>query len=136
MAHNGPVAAQQSGLFTRLVEMLHLDSFAQKIGTNKQVLIDIGLFGTIGLIIGFLFKRYSEYVIVLALFMLGLVVLEQLDLISISINVVALQQMLGLPNIPAITGETYLSLLWEWMKIHVPASISFGVGFLIGLKIG
>jgi len=137
MAHKAQVVVQpQPGLFEKISEALNLNVLSKKISANKHTLIDIGLFGAIGFIIGFLCKKYSEYVIMLAFFVAGLIVLNQFELIAISVNMIKLHQMLGVPYAPMMTGDAYLFLLWEWVKGHVPATISFVISFLIGLKVG
>lgn len=135
MAHK-MVIAQEPGMLERLAEMLHLDTIAHKLGTNKHLLIDIGLYGAIGFITGFLFKKYSEYVIVFALIVIGLIVLQQFDFITISLNMTKMQEMFGIPHIVSLSTDTYLILLWEWIKSNVLVSASMCVGFLIGLKVG
>lgn len=136
MAQKAQAIVQQPGLFERIFEVLHFDFIAQKIKINKQVLIDSSLFGLIGFIIGFLCKRYSEYVIMLAFFVICLCVFNQFNIITISINIPTIYQILGITNMPVLSGETYLFLLSEWIKGHIPAVISFCVGCLIGIKVG
>ena len=86
-------------------------------------------------ITGFLLKKYSEYFIALVLLLIGMFVLQRFDIITVSINIQKLHEMLGLQSV-VIMGEGYLSLLSEWMRANIPAVTSLSIGFLIGLKVG
>jgi uncharacterized membrane protein (Fun14 family) len=123
---------------TSLVESLknamQPETIANKIGMDKNLLIDIGLYGVIGFITGFLLKKYSEYFIAAALLIVAIVVLQQFDYVSIVVNSSKIHQKLGLQS--TIVGDRYGMLLVEWMKANIAASASLVVGFLIGLKIG
>lgn len=126
---------ESPGLIESLKNAMQPESIASKIGMDKNVLIDIGLYGAIGFIVGFLLKKYSEYFIAFALFIVGIVVLQQFDYVSFSINTPKIHQMLGLQSAPVV-GDKYGVLLLEWMKANVAGSASLVVGFLIGLKVG
>ena len=126
---------ESPGLIESLKNAMQPESIANKIGMDKNVLIDIGLYGAIGFIVGFLLKKYSEYFIAFALFIVGIVVLQQFDYVSFSINTPKIHQMLGLQSAPVV-GDKYGVLLLEWMKANVAGSASLVVGFLIGLKVG
>ena len=92
------------------------------------------IFGTIlGFIFGFLLKKYSEYFIAFALFIVGLVVLQQFGYVSIGLNTAKIHEMLGLES-AVVTTDGYGMLIIEWMKSNVPAAASLVVGFLLGLK--
>jgi uncharacterized membrane protein (Fun14 family) len=133
MINEGQVA--KAGIIETIKNAMHPDAIANKFGIDKNMLIDIGLYGSIGFIIGFLLKKYSEYFISLILLIIGLVVLQQFDYIAISINMPKIHEVLGLQSIPVV-GEGYASLLLEWLRANVAGSASLAVGFLIGLKIG
>lgn len=123
------------GVIETIKGSLQPEAIANKFGIDKNLLIDVGVYGAIGFIIGFLLKKYSEYFISLVLLVVGLVVLQQFDYISLSINNVKIQSTLGLEGMPMV-GSTYASLLWDWISTHVVSASSLGVGFLIGLKVG
>jgi len=124
----------QTGLIESFKNAMQPETIANKLGVDKNMLIDIGLFGAIGFITGFLLKKYSEYFIALALLIVGIVVLQQFDYLSVSLNVTKIHDMLGLQSVP-VAGVGYGALLLEWMKTNVAASASLGIGFLIGLKV-
>lgn len=106
---------------------------AEKLGVDKNFLIDIGVYGAVGFISGFLLKKYSEYFISLALLLVGLILLQQFDYINLSMNSTKIHTMLGLQG--AMSSEGYSGLLWDWVRAHVISASSFTVGFLVGLKV-
>ena len=124
----------QTGLIETFKNAIQPETIANKLGVDKNMLIDIGIFGAIGFITGFLLKKYSEYFIALALLIVGIVVLQQFDYLSVSLNVTKIHDMLGLQSVP-VAGVGYGALLLEWMKTNVAAGTSLGIGFLIGLKV-
>ena len=123
-----------TGFIESLKHAMQPEVIASKIGMDKNMLIDIGLYGAIGFITGFLLKKYSEYFIALVLLVIGLVVLQQFDYISVSINMPKIHALLGLHSVP-VAGDRYGALLLEWMKMNVAGAASLGIGFLIGLKV-
>lgn len=133
MINEGQIS--QAGLVETLKNAMHPETIANKIGIDKNMLIDIGLYGVIGFITGFLLKKYSEYFISLVLLIIGLVVLQQFDYISVSINIPKLHEFFGLQSVPAF-NDGYSALLLEWIRSNVAGAASLVVGFLIGLKIG
>jgi uncharacterized membrane protein (Fun14 family) len=131
-----PIAAN-TGFIETLKNAMQPDVIANRLGMDKNMLVDITLYGAIGFIVGFLLKKYSEYFISMALLVVGIVVLQQLDYVSFSINVPKIHQLLGLQSGAVVAdGYGYGMLLWESIKSNVAGSISLLVGFLIGLKIG
>lgn len=133
MINEGQVV--KPGIIETIKNAMHPEAIANKVGIDKNMLIDIGLYGSIGFIVGFLLKKYSEYFISFILLIIGLVVLQQFDYIAISINMPKIHELLGLQTLP-VAGEGYASLLLEWMRANVAGSASLAVGFLIGLRVG
>jgi uncharacterized membrane protein (Fun14 family) len=123
-----------TGLIDSLKNAMQPDVIAQKIGMDKNMLVDISLYGAIGFIVGFLLKKYSEYFISMALLIVGIVVLQQLDYVSFSLNMPKIHELFGIQTSVVVDG--YGKLLWESIKANVAGSTSFVVGFLIGLKVG
>jgi len=129
------VEVAKPGIIETIKNAMHPETIANKVGIDKNMLIDIGVYGSIGFIIGFLLKKYSEYFIALVLLIIGLVVLQQFDYIAISLNTPKIHDLLGLQAVPVV-GDGYVALLTEWVKANIPAFASLVVGFLIGLKVG
>ena len=126
----------QMSIFESIKNALQPEAIASKLGIDKHTLIDIGLYGAIGFIVGFLLKKYSEYFIAFVLAIIAILVLHQFDYISISLNVQKIHEMLGLPYIVTMMGNSYTSLFVEWVKSNIPGTASLTIGFLIGLKVG
>ena len=124
-----------TGLIDSLKNAMQPDVIANKLGVDKNMLVDITLYGSIGFIVGFLLKKYSEYFISMALLIVGIVVLQQLDYVSFSINMPKVHELFGIQSM-AVTTDGYGKLLWESVKANVAGSTSLVVGFLIGLKVG
>jgi uncharacterized membrane protein (Fun14 family) len=122
--------------FEKIKESLHLDTLAEKIKANKAVFIDIGIFSLAGFIAGFVTKRYGNYMIALVLFVVGLLILQHVDLIHISINWTNVEQVFGIQKNPAVEGGALLTVFWEWIKANVVRLVSLIIGFLIGLRCG
>jgi len=122
-------------LVEKIKEATEPETLMQKFGVDKNILFDVGVYGAIGFIVGFLLKKYSEYIIALAVLIVGLFLLQQFDYIFLSINVTKIQTMLGLENMP-VDSTAFGVFLLEWMKINVIATSSLIIGFLIGLKVG
>lgn len=128
-------ATAGAGFMESLKNAMQPEVIANKLGMDKNMLVDISLYGAIGFIIGFLLKKYSEYFISMALLIIGIVVLQHFDYVSFSINVPKIHQLLGLSS-TTVGADGYGMLLLESIKANVAGSVSFAVGFLIGLKVG
>ena len=127
--------APDTGLLESIKSSVQPESVAHKFGVDKNLLIDVGVYGIIGFIIGFLLKKYSEYFISLALLLVAIIVLQQFDYISMSFNTAKIHEALGLQGMP-MGADACKNLAWEWVSSHVISSSSLAVGFLIGLKVG
>lgn len=124
-----------SGIIETIRSSVGPDSVAHTFGVDKNVLIDVGVYGGIGFIAGFLLKKYSEYFISLIVLLVGIVVLQQFDYVSFSLNSVKIHQALGFENMP-MSGDAYGNFMWEWARTHPISSSSLVVGFFIGIKVG
>jgi len=123
------------GLIETIKNSVQPETVANQFGIDKHLLLDVGIYGTIGFIAGFLLKKYSEYFIAFILLLIGIFILQQFNYISVSFNSTKIHEILGFNEIP-ISHDMYGNLLWEWMRSHVASSLSLIVGFLIGLKVG
>jgi len=125
----------QMGIVETIKNSVDPEKVAHTFNINKTMAIDVGLYGAIGFIIGFLLKRYSEYFISLVLLVLGLIVLQQFDYISLVVNSAKIHEVLGLQEMP-FGSNAWSSLLSEWIRSHMVSFLSLVVSFLIGLKVG
>lgn len=117
-----------SGVKTRL----HIDDLVAKVRDSKNYLIDMALYGGIGFIAGCLIKRYSVYVVIMILMGVALATLQHFDLIQVIVNFDQIKSIMGVES-SALNDDTILGLVCAWLKMHVVISVSFVIGFLIGL---
>jgi uncharacterized membrane protein (Fun14 family) len=127
--------ATQSGLLETVKERAHVGDIMEKMNVSRTMLIDIALFGTIGFLMGFLIKKYSNVITTILLLGVCLFVAQQLELVTISLNWLHIQEMVGLGTDINIS-EAPLSMIMELVLSNMAGAISFAVGFLLGLKMG
>ena len=75
-----------AGIVDTLKEKFDVHAVVNKVKDSKEKLLEAGLYAGIGFISGFLLKKYSTYVGVCILLLIGLGVLQQLEVISITVN--------------------------------------------------
>ena len=127
--------ARQVGWLDRIKETLNLKDIMDKFELSKNTLIELGLYCGIGFLSGFLLKKYGSYVFIVVLMIVGLIVLQQFDIVTITVNWNKVQEVFGIQ--PTTTLDTnVLTVYWEWVKLNFAIVLSFSVGFLIGLKVG
>ncbi len=128
-------AAPKAGLFTRIKETLSPDALAERFNLTKSRMLEMGLYLLVGFIVGFLLKKYSRFVFAAALIGILLVVLHQLNILTLSINWAQVRETLGIAPSSAAPDATLLNVYWEWVKANVALVLSFSVGFLVGLRL-
>lgn len=96
--------------------------------------VEIGSCMGIGVLAGFLFRKYFRtFLMTLLLGVLIIAVLDRLTLLHIDWDHV--QNMIGIQP----TQEAFQNLFqaaYAWIKLNIQAVSSFTVGFLVGYKIG
>ncbi|HRN78059.1 MAG TPA: FUN14 domain-containing protein [Candidatus Dependentiae bacterium] len=107
-----------------------------KLKDSKSILIDVALYGGIGFLTGFLFRKYSTYIAFLVLFLVGLIVLQQMNVITIAINWIKVEELFGIQQGTTTINDTLLGSFWEWVKANFIIVVSYIVGFLFGLRVG
>lgn len=132
MQNNGQ-AVQKSSILITLKEKLHLDVLMDKLSDSKTYIVDALVFSGIGFIAGYLLKRFSMYVVTAVLTCVSLALLQHFNFIHIYINWSRIHTLVGI-NVADAVNDNVPALLWQWAKIHLVASISFVVGFLVGLR--
>lgn len=124
-----------SSLIDKVKTSLRIDTLTSKLQLSTNKLIEMGVYLGIGFLSGFLLKKYSSYVFVFVLFLVGIVVLQHLGVLSVVINWTKVQELFGIQ--PAVLSDaTVFALYWEWIKMNFALVLSFSIGFLIGLRIG
>jgi uncharacterized membrane protein (Fun14 family) len=126
-------AVIEKGWFESISRTLRIDWLEEKMNLSKGKLVEFALFFGLGLLVGYLAKKYAKYLFAFACFIIVLVILQQFNVISIGINWEKLQ---GLQPASASVQANIFMVYWEWIKAHVGAVLSFSIGFLAGFKIG
>ncbi len=128
--------AKGGGLLDTIQQNLNITNLMEKIKSSKDRLFEVALYGGIGLISGFLLKRYSTYVGICVLLLIGLGVLHHLGVINIMVNWDKANEVFGIQAAQNVSADNIIAMVWEWVKVNMLISISYVVGLFIGLKIG
>ncbi len=126
----------QPGFLTKMKDMLRFDNLVQKIKDSRSMIMDIALYGGLGFLSGFFLRKYSAYIAVLILLIVGIILLQQFEVISIMINWTKVNELFGIQPGAADVSDTALMVLWEWVKANLAIVVSYIIGFLIGLRMG
>lgn len=112
-----------------------VDGIINYIVQSKDLIFEMGLYGLIGFAVGYLLKRYSSFIVTLALVAVLLVVLNQFGLITIFLNWNKFYEYLGVP--PALVStDNLIAVISEWARTNIMVVASAAIGFLIGLRAG
>jgi hypothetical protein len=124
----------EPSFFSKLGQVLDPRTWMERFNISKDALVGVTLYLGIGFLAGFLLKRFGAYIFVFILGIVSLLVLQQLQVVSLSVNWAKANEIFGLQPV-AIDGGI-VTVYWEWVKMNAVLVFSFSVGFLIGLKIG
>lgn len=134
MMENG-VASQPTSVVEKVNEVVQPQGWIEKIKAHKDDLIEIGIYAGVGFLCGFLFKRFGTYFIAFAVGIGVLLLMQQVDLVTFSVNWAKIQSFFGVTTLPVTDGSAFFTTLWEWIKANVRPVLSFSVGFLIGFNV-
>ncbi len=132
---NTQTAYNAGGVVNTVKEYANPQGLMEKLHMSKERAIEIALYGGIGFLFGFLFKKCSTYLFIFALCIVGLIALHQFELITVVVNWGKLYQVFGIQQVTVTEGNA-LTLVWEWIKANMVITLSLAVGFLGGLKLG
>ena len=121
---------------TRSIGTFDASSIMDKIKSSKDNLVEVGLYVGMGFLSGFLLKKYSTYVAVLVLLLVGLGLMHQFEVVNITINWDKVHDVFGIRVAQNVTVDNFFALAWEWVKVNLVISVSYVVGLAIGLKLG
>jgi hypothetical protein len=124
---------QAGGVVETLKNSIKFDVIVEKIKNSKELILWAIVYGGVGFATGFIFKHYGRYLIMVLLFVAALVGLQYMGLLDIIINQAKLNELLGLK--PSITGSQLLTCWFEWIKSNVLITITFAIGFLLGIRL-
>ncbi len=125
----------EAGVLETLKENLNPSHLMKKFNITSATLLQMAIYFGVGIMIGYMLKKYGKFVIVLILFILGLLLVQQIGLVDITVHTDKVQELFGLQ--PTAYDDKHLLVgYWEWVKAHVALVLSLSIGFLVGLRIG
>lgn len=136
MQANNMEIVEQQGILDSVKEKVNLQTFFEKVQDSRALILDIAIYGGIGFLIGYLLKRYINAVITMIMMSTLLFVLQQFNLIVITINWEIIYELLGVTQLMHLMGENVHLFVFEWAKANVFLVISWLIGLLIGIKLG
>ena len=110
-----------------------LELWFQKLHVSSLDFIRFASFFGVGFLLGLFFKRWSKYIILVAV-SLGIVLAFMQGFSIITINFAAIQRLTGLQNITNMQ-TIFLAMIQIAQKYTWELSCS-GIGFIIGFKTG
>lgn len=123
----------EAGLLESLKENLNPSHIMKKLNITTNTLLQMLLYLGVGFLAGYLLKKYGKFIIVLILGALGLLLFQQLGVISITFNVEKFQELFGIQASPS--DVSLVTVYWEWVKTNVTLVLGFSIGFLVGLRV-
>lgn len=114
--------------------LLHKTTDAFK--NYKGNLVEIAIYAGVGFVIGFLFKKYVKYIALIILCIVGLVILQQFDLVHTNINWQKIQDLFNIQPIEHSLDTQTFHAYFDWVKANFVFVLSTSIGFFIGLKLG
>ncbi len=133
MADGTVTVTTESGLLESIKDKLNPSYLMKKLNLTSNKLMEMGIYLGVGFLAGYVLKKYGKFMIALMVFILGLLLLQQLGVISLVFHGDKLQELLGMNPVVA-SEQTILLTYWDWIKANVILVISFSIGFLIGLR--
>lgn len=124
---------QQEGLIDTVKDFFNPTKLVDKLDLTKPKMIAMGVYFCIGLTLGFLAKKYANFLIAAAITIGCVVLLHYVGFLDVTVHTDRIQALFGI-KIPSIQG-TLTYHLWEWVKQNVTVVVCFVVGFLIGMKV-
>lgn len=106
-----------------------------KLHESRAIILDVLLYGGIGFLCGFLLRKYANYIAFLVLIIVGVIAMQQYDIINVVINWTYINDLFGFQHAPAMTSDSFVAF-WSWCKANAVIVVSWIIGLLIGLKIG
>lgn len=95
--------------------------------------MELGMFAAMGVLTGFLFRKYFQMFMVCSILGIGLIAgLDYFGMIHIDWN--AVNSMFG--TAPTQNVDNLFQSAVAWIEVNVTLVTSFAVGFILGLKVG
>lgn len=125
------VTSSQSSVFVSIKQFFK--NIINQLKSSQYLVIEVVIAFGLGFLLGFMFKRFANYVVAGTLFIIALVVLQQLEIITISFNMVKIEEIFGIKQVPM--SADFFSAFWMWIKLNAALTISFIIGLVLGLKL-
>lgn len=110
-----------------------LDAIRTKLQEYPDWLFDVGIFGVMGFVFGFVMKTFGRIILFGCIgLVVGLSVLHYSNIVVV--NVVQIKSIAGLAS--ANTIDDALRIYSEWAKLHAVGLLAGVVSFCIGWKVG
>jgi uncharacterized membrane protein (Fun14 family) len=129
------VAQEPSGMFQSIKEHMNLDTVVDQIRQSKDILIEVGIYASIGFFTGYLIKRYSSLLVMMVVCVGFLLILSKLDIVAVVVNWDYICQQLGIQS-SLLNTESISVIAWEWARTNALLVSSMVIGFLVGLRVG
>ncbi len=120
-----------SGFLDSVKETIRWDVIKEKFYAFQPTLIEIGLFGGAGFVIGFLLKKFGKIIAFLIAAVVILGILHQLNIISISLNWAKIQEIFGIQS--SSLDNAAITSYGDWIKNHLLQVLFFVIGFVLGI---
>lgn len=130
------VSEKVSGAFESVKEAAKSNTLVERFHEWKYTLLDWGIYLGIGFIVGFLIKKYLKYILLLVLFIVSLVILEQFDVLHLTIDWAKIQELFNIRPASTAFDAQVLSSYIDWVKANFAIVLSTSIGFILGLKLG
>lgn len=101
-----------------------------------EVIINLLLFSGIGVLSGFVCKKYSSHMLVGLAVLLGLFLLQQHGVLDIAVNWDSVGRLFGIQQVFVTSSDDFFSMAWEAIRLNSAISLSYAVGFIVGFKLG
>ena len=126
---------EQEHVLETVKDRMNIKSVANQLYESRDIILEIALYSCIGFFTGYLLKRYSTVIALLILFIAGLFVLNQFELVNVTINWNSLYEFFEIQ--PALVAtDSVTGFMWEWIRANALIVTSVVIGFLIGLRLG
>ena len=127
---------QQQGILETVKDKVNVAALVEKMHDSQGLILNGFLFVGIGFLCGYLIKRYINAVITLILVLTALFVLQQFEIITVTIHWQMIYESLGIAQIMKLVDDNVAPFVFELAKANVLLVVTWVIGFLVGIKIG
>lgn len=129
-------AEKATNFLESIKSFLKPDNLLAKFHEWKHTLLDWGIYAGVGFVVGFLLKKYLKYILLLVLFVVALVLLEQFEIIKTNINWEKMQELFGIKSVSEAFDPRLMKSYLDWVKLNFALVLCASIGFICGLKLG